>query len=136
MSSCNIRSVPVQPHGSKSHYTYHTVNQLHSQLKHDSIFDNKVHNVGRETKPNHAVRPRSNQTTYTGGGKHITCPLTNKNHSINSKVGKQIISTYKKHLLSTKKEKNCSFTTIKNPATNRYVSIYGKIGRNIINNYK
>jgi len=134
MLSCNRTPSPVIPHGSDDHYAHHKVKQLHSQLKHDSIFDNKVHNVGRETKLNHAVRPLNNQTTHTGGNKHIQCPITNKNHRVNSKGGKQIISTYKKHLLS-KKEKNCSFTKIKNPATNRYVSIYGKIGRNIISNY-
>lgn len=134
MLSCNRTPAPVIPHGSDDHYAHHNVKQLHSQLKHNSIFDNKVHNVGRETKLNHAVRRLSNQTTHTGGNKHIQCPITNKNHRVNSKGGKQIISTYKKHLLS-KKEKNCSFTKIKNPATNRYVSIYGKIGRNIISNY-
>jgi len=136
MSSCNrIRiPVPVIPHGSENHYTHYKVNQHLSQARENSKLDNQVHKVGQETSKNYAVHPLNNQTTHTGGNKHIQCPITNKNHRVNSKGGKQIISTYKKHLLS-KKEKNCSFTKIKNPATNRYVSIYGKIGRNIISNY-
>jgi hypothetical protein len=134
MPSCNLRPPPVHPHGSQNHYAHQTFKQLHSQAIENSKHDNAVHHLHREKVKNYTVHP-NNITSYMGGCKHIECPLTNKNHSINSKAGKQIISTYKKHLLS-KKEKNCSFTTIKNPATNRYVSIYGKIGRNIINNYK
>ena len=139
MSSCNIRASPIQPHGSKNHFAHQTFKQLHSQATENSKHDSAVHHLHREKIKNYTVHP-NNSTSYIGGGKHdtchVTCPLTNKNHSIKCKAGKKIISTYKKHLSSKKKENNCSFTKIKNPATNRYVSIYGKIGRNIINNYK
>ena len=135
MPSCNIKPAQVNPHGSKNHYSHLTSKQLHSQAIENSSYDNQVISLERKSAKNFTVHP-NNSTNYIGGSKHIECPLTNKNHSIQSKTGKQIISTYKKHLSSNKKENNCSFTKIKNPKTNRYVSIYGKIGRNIISNYK
>ena len=134
MSSCTPKPAQVFPHGSHNHYANLTSKQHLSQALENSKLDDQVIKLGRSSQTNYTIHPNS-ITNYTGGAKHIECPITNKKHSIHSKAGKQIIYTYKKHL-SSKNENKCSFTKIKNPLTNRYVSIYGKIGRSIIKNYK
>jgi hypothetical protein len=142
MAHCNLNQSPVNPHGINNTYTHNHSKSILDTARAHAKYDNDVSYIPLKHKINSNIIA-TNQTTHGGGFKKIQCPITNKYHRTTSKKGKEIMSTYNKHLSKNQANKQqcktsnhgCLFNTIRNPLTNRNVSIYGNIGKKLIKSY-